>query len=133
MSRHTPSSPPTEVTENAASLAPMICLMVPLIPRRLPLRTAVKLDSAFKLDQRGRSRGTCMLTLLGPNRKCRGQLSRRDVLKVGALGLGGLSLPSVLRLRAHGSSTASRDKSVIMVWLRGGPSHIDSYDMKPDA
>jgi hypothetical protein len=74
-----------------------------------------------------------MLTLLGPQRESRRQLSRRDVLKVGALGLGGLALSDLLRLRACGASATGRDKSVIMVWLRGGPSHIDSYDMKPDA
>jgi hypothetical protein len=72
------------------------------------------------------------------------RLSRRDCLRVGALGLGGLALPELLRLRdaraatggaaAVGGRTARRrPKSVIMIWLRGGASHIDSYDMKPDA
>jgi len=73
-----------------------------------------------------------MLTILGPRRSCRSGVSRREVLKVGALALGGLSLADVLRLRAGAASAASvRQKSVIMIWLRGGPSHIDSYDMKP--
>jgi hypothetical protein len=71
------------------------------------------------------------------------RLSRRDCLRVGALGLGGLSLPQLLRLReaqgatgptaGGGKPAARRPKSVIMIWLRGGASHIDSYDMKPDA
>ncbi|MBW3543650.1 MAG: DUF1501 domain-containing protein [Planctomycetes bacterium] len=74
-----------------------------------------------------------MPTLFGPTRKCRGTLSRRDVLQVGALGLGGLTLADVLRLRAQAAPAMRRDKSVIMIWLRGGPSHIDSYDMKPAA
>src|SRR5262245_24871250 len=75
-----------------------------------------------------------MLTILGPNRKVRGNLSRRDVLRAGVLGFGGLTLPNLLRLReASGATTAARPKSVIMIWLRGGASHIDSYDMKPDA
>lgn len=74
-----------------------------------------------------------MLTILGPKRKCRHQLSRRDVLRIGALAIGGLSLPDVLRLRASAAEGAGRGKSVIMIWLRGGPSHIDSYDMKPAA
>jgi hypothetical protein len=73
-----------------------------------------------------------MLDFFGPLRKCRG-LSRRDVLRVGALTLGGLSLPDLLRLQAQAGSGAPRPKSVIMIWLRGGASHIDSYDMKPDA
>lgn len=58
-------------------------------------------------------------------------LHRREFLQIGALGLGGLSLADVLRLEAHGA--ASTAKSVIMVYLPGGPSHIDMYDPKPDA
>lgn len=75
-----------------------------------------------------------MLTFLGSRRKCRGQVSRRDVLRVGGLAFAGLTLADVLRLRAAGEvPSTGRGKSVIMIWLRGGPSHIDSYDMKPDA
>jgi hypothetical protein len=77
-----------------------------------------------------------MLTYFGPPRKCRTNLSRRDVLSVGALSFAGLALPDVLRLQAKGApatQSKSRGKSVIMIWLRGGASHIDSYDMKPDA
>lgn len=74
-----------------------------------------------------------MFTLFGPRRMCRAQVSRRDVLRVGALALGGLTLADLLRLRAGAASDAGRAKSVIMIWLRGGPSHIDSYDMKPAA
>jgi Protein of unknown function (DUF1501) len=58
--------------------------------------------------------------------------SRRSVLRAGALAFAGLSLADVLRARAA-NPTAERPKSVIMIWLRGGASHIDSYDMKPDA
>lgn len=58
-------------------------------------------------------------------------LSRRNILRFGSLGLGGLMLADLLRLRADEKSP--RAKSVIMVLLRGGPSHIDMYDMKPDA
>jgi len=74
-----------------------------------------------------------MFRFLGPNRLLRGSLTRRDVLQVGGLAFAGLTLADVFRLRAHGSSNAKRNKSVIMIWLRGGASHIDSYDMKPDA
>jgi hypothetical protein len=78
-----------------------------------------------------------MLTFLGHKRDC-GRVSRRDVLRVGGLAVCGLSLADVLRLRAAAGETASergtqRPKSVIMIWMRGGPSHIDSFDMKPDA
>jgi hypothetical protein len=73
-----------------------------------------------------------MLRVLGrATRLCDG-LTRREVLRVGGLVFGGLTLADVLRARAA-NSTAARTKSVIMVWLRGGASHIDSYDPKPDA
>jgi hypothetical protein len=55
---------------------------------------------------------------------------------VGALGLAGLSLADVLRLRESGAAepqSRPAQKSVILIWLRGGASHIDSWDMKPDA
>jgi hypothetical protein len=58
--------------------------------------------------------------------------SRRSFLRVGALTLGGLTLPQYLRLRAAQPS-APRKKSVILVWQAGGPSHIDMYDLKPNA
>ncbi len=58
-------------------------------------------------------------------------ISRRHFLRGAGLGLGGLMLGDLLRLRAE--DKAPRTKSVIMVLLIGGPSHIDMYDMKPDA
>lgn len=61
--------------------------------------------------------------------------SRRDFLRAGVLGAGaawGLSLPQLLR--AEGKAAAQRkDTSVIILWMRGGPSHIDMWDMKPEA
>jgi hypothetical protein len=54
------------------------------------------------------------------------------VLHVGALAFGGLTLSGLLRQRAAAALTP-RHRSVIMIWLRGGPSHIDSFDMKPQA
>jgi hypothetical protein len=68
-----------------------------------------------------------------PTRFCDG-LSRRNFLTLGALGLGGLSLADLLRLKARGAvSPRAGSKAVIYVYLWGGPSHIDTYDMKPDA
>ncbi len=62
-----------------------------------------------------------------------GSMSRRAFLNVGAMGFGGLTLPRLLELRANGAIPAEkRHKAVIMVFLSGGPSHLDSYDMKPD-
>lgn len=58
--------------------------------------------------------------------------TRREFLKVGGLGVGGLMLGDLLRLRAQAAAPTSR-KSIIMVYLNGGPSHMDMYDLKPDA
>jgi hypothetical protein len=57
--------------------------------------------------------------------------SRRSFLQVGALAVGGLTLPKLLRLRAQ--QPAATKKSVILIWQAGGPSHIDMYDLKPNA
>src|SRR5437870_2360630 len=79
-----------------------------------------------------------MLTFFngGSGRYCDG-LSRRGFLKVGALAVGGLALPDLLKLRAQaaasGAAARRAGKSVIMICLGGGPSHLDTYDMKPDA
>src|SRR5690242_4588669 len=59
-------------------------------------------------------------------------MTRRTALKAGFLGLTGLSLADVMRQRAQGSA-ASTEKSVILLWLDGGPSHFETYDPKPDA
>src|SRR5262245_59043552 len=60
-------------------------------------------------------------------------LSRRDLLRVGVLGfVGGLTQADVFRLQAR-AQAKSAHKAVIMVCLEGGPSHIDMYDLKPDA
>ena len=64
------------------------------------------------------------------HRLCNGT-SRRDFLRIGALAPLGLSLPRLLAADAPGKS--SRAKSVILVYLGGGISHHDSFDMKPDA
>lgn len=73
-----------------------------------------------------------MLNFTGARyRPCDG-ISRREFFKVGALGWGSLTLADLFRLRAEGKA-ASGSKSVIMVYLPGGPSHIDMYDLKPDA
>ena len=56
--------------------------------------------------------------------------ARRSFLRAGALTLGGITLGDVLRLRAE-PPARSRPKSVIMIHLSGGPSHLDMYDMKP--
>jgi uncharacterized protein DUF1501 len=74
-----------------------------------------------------------MLSILGPHARLCDGISRREAIRVGALAFGGLTLADVLRLQAASPAKVERGKSVIMIWLRGGASHIDSYDMKPDA
>lgn len=58
--------------------------------------------------------------------------SRRGMLKASIAGIGGLTLPNLLQLQeAKGSGATSRRKSVILLWMAGGPSHIDTLDPKP--
>jgi Protein of unknown function (DUF1501) len=73
-----------------------------------------------------------MLTFWGGRNRFCDNISRRNFLQVGALGVGGLMLPDLLRLRAE-STTGTKPRAVIMVCLAGGPSHIDTYDLKPNA
>ncbi|TWT60510.1 DUF1501 domain-containing protein [Rubinisphaera italica] len=60
--------------------------------------------------------------------------SRRNMLKASFAGLGGLSLPALQQLRVEASQAGQpmRQKSVILLWMTGGPSHIDTWDPKPD-
>src|ERR1700726_550945 len=73
-----------------------------------------------------------MLTILGPRQRLSDRPSRREFLKIGGLALGGLSLPQILRAEARAGIKTSH-KSVIMIFLSGGPPHQDMVDLKPDA
>jgi hypothetical protein len=70
-----------------------------------------------------------------PSSRCSGPVSRRDFLRVGALTLGGVGLSNLLALRAAAKEAgqSTPDTSVIFLWLPGGPPHMETYDMKPDA
>ena len=62
-------------------------------------------------------------------------LSRRNLFKASLAGMAGLSLPGLLRSQAQARSAgrkSSTGKSVILLWMTGGPSHIDTLDPKPD-
>jgi len=59
------------------------------------------------------------------------RLGRRDFLRVGAVGA--LTLPGLLKARAEQGDKGTPKKAVILLWLAGGPSHIDMYDLKPSA
>jgi hypothetical protein len=71
-----------------------------------------------------------MLNLVGARQRYCDGISRRSFLKIGSLAMGGLSLPGLLQAEERGGSS---HKAVIMVYLSGGLSHHDSFDMKPDA
>jgi hypothetical protein len=62
-------------------------------------------------------------------------LSRRSFLQLGVAGVASVSLADVLRAKAQSAETgsAAKDTAIILLWLDGGPSHLDTYDMKPDA
>ncbi|HLJ11060.1 MAG TPA: DUF1501 domain-containing protein [Planctomycetaceae bacterium] len=64
---------------------------------------------------------------------CAGPLRRRDCLRLGLAGFAGLSLPELFKLRAHAAAPAARRSAIIVVWLHGGASHIETYDPKPEA
>jgi hypothetical protein len=64
---------------------------------------------------------------------CEG-FSRRSFLQAGVLGMGGLTLSDLMRLRAQGSVRPSADQTnVILIWLSGGPGHMETWDPKPEA
>jgi hypothetical protein len=78
-----------------------------------------------------------MLELTSPApRRCDG-VGRRDFLRIGALGWGGLTLADALRAESRaaeqGSTRGASDRSVILIWLDGGPPQHETYDPKPDA
>ena len=77
-----------------------------------------------------------MLTIYSGRSRATGYcdgVSRRNFLKIGALGLGGLTLPQVLRAQAASGNKPARHKAVIMIFLPGGPSHQDMFDLKMSA
>lgn len=66
-------------------------------------------------------------------------LTRRELLRAGAIGLGGVTLPGLLRLQeatatpARNARSKAKARSVILLFLSGGPSHLDMWDLKPQA
>ncbi|MGV3720785.1 MAG: DUF1501 domain-containing protein [Actinomycetota bacterium] len=74
---------------------------------------------------------------LGPKQKLCDGSSRRDFIKVGYCGVVGLSLADLLRIEAAQAAAtgarASNQKNVILIWLHGGQTQLETFDMKPDA
>src|SRR6516162_7573042 len=77
-----------------------------------------------------------MIEFISPSPpRCDG-VSRRGFLKVGTLGFAGLSLADVFRAKAAASAAgrgSTPERSVILIWLDGGPPQHETYDPKPDA
>src|ERR1051325_68440 len=77
-----------------------------------------------------------MLDIIFPNANKKGDgHTRRDFLRIGAVGAMGLTLPTLLRAQEapRPNRAEARARSVILVYLGGGLSHHDSFDLKPDA
>ena len=76
-----------------------------------------------------------MLTIHADKYSTCSGVNRRGFLKAGFLGLGGLTLADMLRTRAAQAANGEtpRDTSVILIWKGGGPSHLDMWDLKPEA
>lgn len=59
--------------------------------------------------------------------------NRRSFLQLGVAGMASLGLPGVLRAKEESKSLAKKNTRVILIWLDGGPGHMDMYDMKPES
>lgn len=73
-----------------------------------------------------------MFTIFGERQNFCDGLSRRNFLKIGGMAAGGLSLPDLLRAETAAGPRAT-GKSIINIWLPGGPTHMDTFDLKPDS
>src|SRR5687768_14587229 len=77
-----------------------------------------------------------MLPIPSISGDCQRALPRRSFLQAGALGLGGLTLAELLKLRAEGAGGTAgkpKDTAVILFWCSGGPGHMETWDPKPQA
>ena len=77
-----------------------------------------------------------MLNLLPETLRDCERISRRSLLQIGSLAGLGVSLPGLLAQKAHAKATGAKSKketSCILIWTRGGTSHHDTFDPKPDA
>src|SRR5579872_970592 len=99
-----------------------------LVPRRTPMATPPH-PGAHRAEHQG---AAAHAPLQPPAADLLRVGSRRWFLQTGLAGLAGLSLPDLLRLRAA-QPRPTQKAAVILFWLSGGPSHLDTWDPKPDA
>src|SRR3984957_19430953 len=99
----------------------ILSMYPPEVPTRLPASSAPHEDHVMSFP---------------PHRHTTG-LTRREVLQVGYSGLLGIGLTGLLAKQSRAASAprgqGGKAKSVVIVFLTGGPSHIDTFDLKPDA
>ena len=74
-----------------------------------------------------------MLEILGRTQTVCGGIGRRELLQAGGAGLFGLNLPKVLQAESQSSTSAPRAKNIIFLMLFGGPSQLETFDLKPEA
>lgn len=74
-----------------------------------------------------------MLDVITDQKRLKDGTTRRNLLRAGFLGLGGMSLGQLMQLRAQAAPSKRKNTSIILLWLQGGPSHLETYDMKPEA
>ncbi len=65
--------------------------------------------------------------------RCQGTWGRRDFVRTGMLGLTSFGLADLLQSQSYATPNALRGKSMIVLWLWGGPSHMETFDLKPEA
>src|SRR4051812_32839478 len=98
------------------------------LPPHAACRFLPRPDAAGRL-----AKGPLMLQVLGRRGpvQCDGA-SRRDFLKVGTLGASGLALADLLKARAGDTAAgrATKNTSVVWLWLGGGPTHVETFDPK---
>ena len=73
-----------------------------------------------------------MLTFHAQSQPFCDQVSRRDFFRIGGLAMGGLTLPRLLQAE-HEAGARATGKSIINIYLSGGPTHLDTFDLKPTA
>src|SRR6478736_4407403 len=96
--------------------------------------TAGRIAALHPVPLRIRPERIPMLTVTGSRQAYCDGVHRRNFLKIGAFGAS-LTLADVLRARAAGGgqTPATSQKAAVMIYLPGGPSHIDTFDPKPAA
>lgn len=66
-------------------------------------------------------------------KRCLGTFTRRDFVRTGLVGLSSLGLADLLRIESQAAGKGHSAKSMIVLWLWGGPSHMETFDLKPEA